>query len=87
MKMQLSPEKSFQIPDISSTDETSISLVQGMRNYDKINIQVRVLKVLPPTRVPSGKEQDLVVAGCVKLTVWQEEVGNLKLTTATRMIK
>ena len=81
-KIQESPVKNFQIPESSSAEFSSISEVQEMRNYDKINLQIKVVKVQPPTRVPSGKEkQDLLVGdktGCIKLTVWQEEVGKFE---------
>ena len=43
------------------------------------SIQINALKVHPPTRDLSGKEkQDLVVAGCVKLILWQEQVGKFE---------
>ena len=76
-----SPKKFDSISDLHSNSTfIQVSEAYNRANSDRINLKVKVTEVKPPCSVSTGKvKQDLVIADCIKVTVWEDMVGKIEL--------
>ena len=69
------------VPEDSSTS-ISVTELSQMQQFQKVNLEIRVIKVYPPVTLVGGKQkQEVVIAdstGTSKLTLWEDDVDSLK---------
>ena len=91
-KIEVSSRK-FEISDVDSIGATFITLEQltSMKEFDRVNIRVKVINVKKTQIVGNNKKkQEVVTAGatsnCV-LTLWEEDIDTLELDESYYMTK
>ena len=81
--VQLSPTRfnDFDISNVGSKDIT-LSNISQMKQYDKVTVKAKVIKVNPVVLVGTGKhKQDVHIAdntGCTVLTLWEDDIDMLE---------
>ena len=60
----------------------SVTELSQMQQFQKVNLEIRVIKVNPPVTLVGGKQkQEVVIADSTrtsKLTLWEDDIDSLK---------
>lgn len=84
-------ETQFAIEDPDTVGSTAISLnqLEEMAEYDKVNINVKIIDVTPPQIVGNGKvKQDVIIAdstGTTNLTLWESDINTVTISQSYSM--
>lgn len=64
-----------------TSKEVCVSDIELRRDYDKITIRAKVVKVQPPVQLSAGlKKQEITVAdstGAIKVTLWENSINSV----------
>ena len=78
-----SSDKELQIENISTlgSQEVTIHQLHALEPYERVTLDVRVVRVKPPMTVTGGKQKQQVIiadsSGTTSLTLWEEDIGLL----------